>query len=309
MRALVETIFTILIFPSYSCKPVSVEQDRYRPFVKLFNDVLGVTENLKFPSLRKPQLEILFHRNDSSDLKGDRDPTSSKCRPDIGTITLSMTKEQSISDNYYLARSDFASTAASFSWLDMLLVVKFKLYDKILASPPQTYNATLHHLVAHTEDVYGKLHTAPTIETSKPSLSKRPPNPPAPRPQKGNIITRMREILGTTLVYFTLYERPLTIPDAENDLEPPRTAAQQSMERNSAILKKELDNKGKTKGSSSTTPAPKKDDPEEDLDKTPPVIQVAAYATELLCRGIYATHAVTLLIAGECTCFLFHLPI
>lgn len=190
MRLLRLHIFTFLISPNCSCKPVSAEQNRYRPFVKLFNDILDITKDLALPNLRNPQLNILFHRSDLSDLQGDHDPTSTKRSPDIGIIKFSTAKEKAHSENQYLGWSEFASVTAcekpftSFSWLDMLSVVEFKLYEKTLAIPPQEYDATLRQIVAATKDVYGKLRTTPTLETSRPTLPKKTQNPPAPPPEE-----------------------------------------------------------------------------------------------------------------------------
>lgn len=38
-------------------------------------------------------------------------------------------------------------------------------------------------------------------------------------------------------------------------------------------------------------------------ENVPPVVQAALYGTELLCRGSYASHAITLLIQGAACVF------
>ncbi|KAF8068621.1 hypothetical protein FPV67DRAFT_1415344 [Lyophyllum atratum] len=63
------------------------------------------------------------------------------------------------------------------------------------------------------------------------------------------------------------------------------------------------DAQGSTAQVSKPSPAPsstsKVDRDDQNLKQKPPVLQNAMYGTEMLCRGIYATHAITILVTDE----------
>lgn len=205
--------FLFLIEHHFSCKEVNVEEDRYQPFVELFNNILQETEKIKVVGLCNPSLNILFHLSDPSIVHALHNGMKTSRKPDIGATQLDTAKSRALSEDKYLTWKEFTVTRAlakpktSFSWSDFLAVAEFKLGLKSCHDPPEKYGEQLTKTIPPTENVYGPLHTTSVAKTSAlPTASKSRAAPPT---QPLNIFEMTKQKKGACFCIF-IHGRSLT---------------------------------------------------------------------------------------------------
>ncbi|RDB14846.1 hypothetical protein Hypma_016375 [Hypsizygus marmoreus] len=268
------------------CEEVKLETDRYANFIDLFNSILAKldklqTENsgaatLESLGLRQPsKVNVLLHRNDPIPVQAQHDDDDLSSRePDIGffpfvsvraTVVASGVVKPTLERIYAGAPKP---PAEPFDWNDFLAPLEFTLRNKKLDAPPAAYVLRACEEVPYEPDV-NKIPSTRPPPPPKAKEVKRPAKPQAAKPTPNapksfyDFFGPGRE-LGKVVYVGWRYEG----------------------------------NKGQ--GSTLSGTSEKKYKPDDNTPRNPPpIIQNALYGTEILCRGIYATHAITLLIVDD----------
>ncbi|KAF9458041.1 hypothetical protein BDZ94DRAFT_1301484 [Collybia nuda] len=265
------------------CKEVEIEIDRYAPFVKLSNKILQKTATMKFPGLREPSLKILFHRSDPCDIKALHNGMETSRKPDVRDTDLTMAKDTASLEELNMPYVDFSMTSAlvqplrGFSWSDLLAVAEFKLRYKSCDDPPKKYGTSLTKKIKHVEDVRGPLYAAPADDT-----------PQLPEKKSSTLLEKDPNLEPGIIKWLQQVQK--------QQQHPKRSAAETSADRTLTTIRSEDEAK---KASKSPPPILVEKEISETMNTIPPVVQNAMYGTEILCRGPYASHAITLLILDD----------
>ncbi|KAF8068619.1 hypothetical protein FPV67DRAFT_1083094 [Lyophyllum atratum] len=278
------------------CGFADEKQTRYSKFVFLFNLILEKIDKLQTKTagsgtlaslgLRGPdENEIMFHCNDPTEISSTH--SNLRRKPDIGIVPLehAMTCFQDVDeyDEWDVAAqisSSCLEPKSAFQWDHFFSILEFNLTENNLAQPPPQYTTALQSVIPAIQDIN---HLSPKNEALN---QKRAKPSPASAPDRKR----------------TAAEKSADRRDRWFDKLKASTAAQTSREpRIEKRLASQDDAHEPTKrlklsqASSSTSDTHHDDDY---LGKSP-VLQCAMYAAEMLCRGIYTTHAITILVADE----------
>ncbi|KAG8915659.1 hypothetical protein FRC02_004400 [Tulasnella sp. 418] len=130
------------------CKTISIERNRYAPFVRLCNHALDVLGSKKLPNLQHliPLISsdrILFHVSDSSVINCSH----GHHKPDVVLVPFKAVQESAHEDHRHdldswkdvITKTATSPPHRAFSWENILLPLEFKTAKRKLNSPPKTY--------------------------------------------------------------------------------------------------------------------------------------------------------------------------
>jgi hypothetical protein len=136
----------LLTRPSFSCKDVSDETQRYSPFIFAFNYAFQALKSVTGLPLRDPSdLDILFHRNDPKTINAIHRGNLSQRKPDVVLISHNaaceaLAPEDTAEWSDYAFKTSIDRPAHNFQWKDPLLTAEFKRKKKKLDPPPDVYH-------------------------------------------------------------------------------------------------------------------------------------------------------------------------
>ncbi|KAG5634348.1 hypothetical protein H0H81_002287 [Sphagnurus paluster] len=260
----------------------ATETQRYPIFVRIFNAILEKLKGLKGLPLRGPtDLDILFHTNDPAELASEQKGLTNKRKPDIAVVTYEAANRSVVRDiqnRKNIMEHAMVRPRQSFKWADLLCTFEFKLSKDNLEVPklPLTksngygYDTKIRRPIKSVDNVVTlSLKAAAT----------------------GMSVSEGMDHLRTAMS---------VVKDVDNFIAKGKGAGSSQKDR---VLKRSVpldpgvqdaDHQvpKRAKVSSKATEKP-------EFESKPPIIQNASYAVEMLCRGVYATHAITVLIDDD----------
>ncbi|CAL1713359.1 unnamed protein product [Somion occarium] len=276
------------------------EAQRYTPFVNANNHVLEKLKDLDAPYLGKgSEFDTLFHQCDPDVLIGEHDGLRSHRKPDVIQTSLAavrLAQEEPLMSWQNAKEKATSKPKTKFSWSGVMTAYELKAFDNdIKPLPKGNYDTSLHVTVPYIDReriAIAKPSTAPAKPLDDPFTDQNAASGTGPQASSGKKRSKSKAKTGSHLRTATTSGGgrpnlrsggPPDVPDPE-DASP---AASNPDDANPAAPEDTQPPDGKK--------MPDYDGPE----KVPPVIQLASYASEMLCRAPVVNHCFNFLVVDD----------